>query len=300
MSQQVPFDTARLRLLGEGAEARVYELDEHRVLRVSKGYGDRAPALERLHELYELATPSVRFALPRLLDVGTSGGRTYSIEQRIPGRSMSEVLPTLGEPHRTRLLASYLSAAEQLGSVAMDGRPYGELLTHQPVTAETWHDYLTASIDRAVADHGRALLADTGFDEHSRDRLVGQLADIPERPAKTLVHGDFFPANVMVTDDLDVSGVLDFSPMTLVGDPQVDLAGCLMWLEVLPEYQAADTVTLRRLISERHGREIEPALSFYRLFYSLYFAGAHDEDPTLYEWCVRNLRHYVATLRAPR
>lgn len=293
LSEHAPFDLGRLRLLGQGGESRVYELDEQRVLRVLKGDGDQSTSLRRLQELYQLAAPSVPFELPHLLDIGTSNGQTYSIEQRIPGRSMREVLPPLREADRTRLLGNYLSAAEQLKTVIMDEHSYGELLTYEPLTDDTWHGFLTASIDRVLARHGEALRADTGFDEQGRDRLLGQLAHIPDRPLKALVHGDFFPSNVMVADDLEISGVLDFSPMTMVGDAQVDIAGSLMWLEVLPNHQAADNATLRRIISDRHGREIQPALSFYRVFYSLYFARAREDDPKLYQWCMRNLERWT-------
>lgn len=293
MSQQARFDTSRLRLLGQGGESRVYELDEQRVLRVLKEDGDQSASLRRLHELYALVSRPFPFALPRLIEMGTSNGQTYSIEQRIPGLSMRQVLPPLREPDRTRLLGNYLSAAEQLKTVTLDGHSYGELLTPEPLTGDTWHGFLTASIDGVIARHGEALRAVTGFDEQSRNRLLGQLAHIPEQPPKALVHGDFFPSNVMVTDDLEISGVLDFSPMTLVGDAQVDVAGSLMWLEVLPGYQAADSETIRRLITDRHGRDIEPALLFYRVFYSLYFVGTRHEDPGLYGWCMRNIERWL-------
>jgi putative membrane protein len=292
MNQHTPFHTDRLRLLGDGGESLVYELDEHRVLRVLKRGGDQSTSMRRLQELYDAAAPLVPFALPRLLEIGTSDGQTYSIEQRIPGLSMRDVLPPLRGPDRTRLLGNYLSAAQQLKTVTLDDRPYGELLTPEPLTGDTWHGFLTAAIDRVVARHGEALRADTGFDDDGRRRLLAQLAHVPERPPKALVHGDFFPSNVMVSDDLEISGVLDFSPMTVVGDAQVDVAGSLMWLEVVPGYRAADSQALRRLITDRHGREIEPALSFYRVFYSLYFMRARDDDPMLYRWCVRNLRRW--------
>jgi aminoglycoside phosphotransferase (APT) family kinase protein len=177
----------------------------------------------------------------------------------------------------------------------MDEQPYGELLTEQPLTADAWHGFLVRLVDRALAEDGEALRADSGWDDESKARLLEHLAVVPERPAKPLVHGDFFPSNVMVTDDLRVSGVLDFSPMTVLGDSQVDLAGSLMWLEVVPGYQPADSATLRHLIVERHGERIEPVIDLYRLVYSVYFAGARLDDPKLYDWCVANLRRWEGT-----
>jgi Ser/Thr protein kinase RdoA (MazF antagonist) len=44
------------------------------------------------------------------------------------------------------------------------------------------------------------------------------------RCGKPLVHGDYFPENVMVADDGRICGVIDFGALTLIGDADVDLA----------------------------------------------------------------------------
>lgn len=164
------YSARSLRLLGQGGESRVYELDDQRVLRVLKGGGDHTASLGQLQELYDLAAPVVSFALPRLLEVGISSGETYSIEERIPGRVMSEVLPAVTGADREQILSNYLSAAEQFQSVAMPHRPYGELLTGDPLTTTPGTDscasssttpsrrtarlYNSTSISTTAAGHG--------------------------------------------------------------------------------------------------------------------------------------------------
>jgi aminoglycoside phosphotransferase (APT) family kinase protein len=39
-----------------------------------------------------------------------------------------------------------------------------------------------------------------------------------------LVHGDYFPEDVMVADDGCVCGVIDFGALTPIGDADLDLA----------------------------------------------------------------------------
>jgi hypothetical protein len=39
-----------------------------------------------------------------------------------------------------------------------------------------------------------------------------------------LVHGDYFPENVILADDGRVCGVIDFGALTLIGDADLDLA----------------------------------------------------------------------------
>jgi aminoglycoside phosphotransferase (APT) family kinase protein len=39
-----------------------------------------------------------------------------------------------------------------------------------------------------------------------------------------LVHGDYFPENVMVADDGRVCGVIDFSALTVIGDADLSIS----------------------------------------------------------------------------
>src|SRR5215210_4852410 len=93
-----------LNLLGQGAESAVYELDADTILRVSKSRDDMRAHFLALKALYQAAATVVPFRVPGILAVGTVDGRTASIEQRIPGRPMSSVLPNLDEADRRRLL----------------------------------------------------------------------------------------------------------------------------------------------------------------------------------------------------
>lgn len=276
-------------LLGEGGESWVYALDGARVLRVSKG-GDRRADLERLRRFYR-SLPPRPFALPDIheIDVERGGGDmgvSYSVEARIAGAPLSERLPSLGRRERERALAHYLDATESLGEIELPDARYGQLLAAAPRTAPSWQAFLTDTVERAARDNG--IDADLPRLDAEVARTLAEVGALPD-PPRALVHGDLFPGNVLVADDLTVTGVLDFSPHTVVGDPRMDLAGALAFLEVTPGYREDDSATLHALLLRRHGVELDPILRLYRRFHAFYFSFARDDVP-LYRWCVAVLR----------
>jgi hypothetical protein len=86
-----------------------------------------------------------------------------------------------------------------------------------------------------------------------------------------------------------VTGILDFSPMTVAGDPRLDLAGALIFLEVVAPYRPEDSTTVEDVITARHGDAVLSVIELYRIYYSLYFSATKEFDPELYRWCVNNL-----------
>ena len=103
------------------------------------------------------------------------------------------------------------------------------------------------------------------------------------------MHGDYFPGNVIVDKHGEVRAVIDFSPMTVAGDPRLDVICALIFLEVDDGYQQSDSDAVLRLAEERIGAELQELSAVYRTYYSLYFSGCRDSDPSLYRWCVANL-----------
>jgi putative membrane protein len=271
-------------LLGAGGESWVYALDETRVLRVSKG-GDLRRYLARLKRFYR-TLPLRSFALPTVLEIGAELGTSYAVEARLPGVALSEVLPGLAGAEREQALERYLDTAEELGDVMFPAEPYGQLLADDPTTAPSWQAYLSLVVERAVRENG---LEDDvpHLATVVTDTLAG-FAALPD-PPRALVHGDYFPGNVLVSGDLTVAAVIDFSPHTVVGDPFLDVAGALIFLEVVDGYRAEDSAILHALIRRRYGPDIDAILRLYRRYYAFYFSNAKDER-TLSRWCVDSLQ----------
>lgn len=293
------FGVAPADVLGRGSESTVYALDATQALRVY-----RPQVTWEYVALRQQLTDWVRgcglpFAVPEVFAIGAWAGQVYTVEARIPGRDLAQTLPTLDAPGRAQALANYLAAAQQIGAVVVADRPFGELLGDAgALQATTWHEYLTARLQRAL-DQARPVLArdvpnlDAAL-RHVTDALAWVAADAPKR----LVHGDFGPANVLVDGTLAVTGVADFGYSTVVGDPRLDWAGALAFLELLPDYTPAAAAplhaslhaSLHAQLVAAHGPTWPRVFATYRQYYACYFANCGDDDLTTYAWCVRVLR----------
>lgn len=284
--------------LGGGGEARVYALDDTRVLRVERGIdsGGGLDYMARRQLFYAgLRDQVLPFALPEILDVGKQAGVVYAVERRLPGRSLQDRSGDLRGPQRDRALWAFVEAAHALATIPLPDQSYGELLMRgAPIRAASWPDYLHARFTANLAGGYADLRDDVPGLDDKLGRLRTQLATLESHPPKRLVHGDFGPANVLLTDDLRVSAVIDFGYATLVGDPRQDLACALASIDLAPAHSDSDTRTLRATIARQWGEDLLPVLDLYRAYYAVYFCGCKADDPATYWWCVQSLRTFDA------
>jgi Ser/Thr protein kinase RdoA (MazF antagonist) len=278
-------------LLGVGGESRVYALGSEQILRiynVNVGWD----YVEQRHALYnELAKHDLPVALPELLSVNSWVGHVYTVEKRMPGQDFSKVLPSLRGEERAKALTSYLDVAAQLGTVHFPERPYGELLlSDNAVHRERWRDYLLVKMQDALVSSCADLEQDVPELDAVVAAIYARLALFDDYQGKSLVHGDYFPANVFIDASHKICGVGDFGYTTVVGDARMDLAGALIFLEVLDDYLPDDSTFMRQLLIERWGEKLLEVVEFYRLYYSIFFSGCQADDPATYAWCIGNLR----------
>ena len=153
-----------------------------------------------------------------------------------------------------------------MSTVTVPGEAFGDLLLDQPRRCDKWSDYLTARVRTAAKDEvlaeavpGLAAIA---------QRFIARLEALPD-PARCIVHGDIYPPNVMMNDDLQVTGLIDFSFTTRVGDHVMDLAGACYYLQVIEATSQADLDYLKQLIPPCV-REVVCCSTF------LYFSGGRD------------------------
>ncbi|MDQ3700184.1 MAG: phosphotransferase [Chloroflexota bacterium] len=103
-----------------------------------------------------------------------------------------------------------------------------------------WPDFLHRKTEQALRAAWSHLTADAGTAPvqavaNFLEREVALVADVP---LAKLVHGDYFAENVFVEQagaGWRVSGVIDFSDLTLPGDPRLDLTSAVLFLEELPD-----------------------------------------------------------------
>jgi putative membrane protein len=273
------------RLLGEGSESQVFALSQSRVLRVPKGgsagFWDRRRILcDRLAEL------DLGFQTPVVLDEGAVDGVPFFVEERMLGQNLAAALHQLGGAARERAFDSYLDAVITLGTVSLGKTWWGEVLADEPVRATTWVQFLCDRVRASAAAAAPRVRADLPELDRSVDDFCEEVRALRIR-ASQLVHGDFFPGNVIVDEQGTVVGVVDFASLTMVGDPAMDVAGAVMFLDITPGVHSTDVRRLR----ERVQRLAPDALrreSAYRRFYAFRYLHALD-DPPLYRWCLETL-----------
>lgn len=246
--------------------------------------------LERKRDFLAGIDGRLPFATPVIEAIGANGA--WTIERRLPGTSLLVLLRALGGSEREAALRSYAESVDAIGTITFPGRPYGQMLDDDPVTAGTWREYLRLGLDRFIALNGAAIEAARGDLDELRAMALALLDDVADRPRKALVHGDYFPGNVLIGDDLRVSGLVDFSFWTVVGDPLYEVIGAAIFLEMNDEASAEDIALVRRIILDRHGDAVLRPARFYRAYFAFALADPGNSEglyPRLWPWALANL-----------
>ena len=269
------FDIAPDALLGHGGEAWVYALDAERIVRVHHAGTVRETVDHRTSLLAELArsVDAVPFRIPGVLETSVVDERIVTIEPRLPGRPLLELLRESKGSARAALLRSYLDAAARIGDLRVERPWYGDLAQSVPIHTGSFREYLRRRAARSLAGAG------PDFARLDPDALADAL---PEAEAPDLVHLDAFPGN-MLGDGSAVTAVLDFGVIALVGDRRLDPLAAVAYLapNITPTANPTDRALAREWLAERGLAELyEPARRWLAAFWSI----ARD-DRRLHEWC---------------
>jgi putative membrane protein len=287
------FGISSAALLGKGSETQVYALDQARVLRIYPPDASLAAVQARQQFYMQLAARRPPFVIPTVLDQGVIDECPYTIEQRMRGHDFAHVLPQLTGRDRARALTSYLDLARQIGTIEFPEAPFGELIYPGTLQRDTWPRFLWDRAQRTL----QCSRHDVEHDVPELDRLLdtfhARVLLMATLQTKRLVHGDYFPGNVFIDDTLTVYGIGDFGCSTVIGDARMDIAGAIVFLEVVEGYQPADTQLLLSYLDQSRVRVRGEIIELYRIYYSLYFSHCKHDDPRTYAWCIRNLRTYA-------
>jgi aminoglycoside phosphotransferase (APT) family kinase protein len=285
------FGLSRTHFLGEGGESVVYALGQDLILRMPKVKAFDGQRRDRLKLFLDQIDGHFPFATPRIEQIGPND--SYTIERRLPGRPMAEWVKTLDDDRRDKAFRNYVAAVSELGATESPSAAYGHLLNKAPVKANDWRAFARESLSRFRGKNRVTIAKEVGDPYKLFDKAADMISELPDTPPKALVHGDYFPGNVLLDDDLSVSAVLDFGIYTVVGDPQLDLAVSYLTLELIEECTADDARFVREVIVEQHGPEILPALRFYRAYLAFSMADPANgvaPYPKLYGWSIAMLK----------
>jgi|GEM_PF-6857002 len=277
--------------LGEGVESRVYALDSDRVLRIPKGHKPEEMQ-ERLWLLEVVNRGRYTFRIPNVLERGEVQGRLYAIEQRLYGKSMRSQFAHWKVKERKQAMEAFLLAILPLAAANVDSLPYGELIGENKVQNTSWPEYLRAKSDIILKQtRGKLERAVPNF-AAALGRFEEGLRALESFHTKQLVHGDYYPEHVMFNNKLEVTGLLDFSRLTIIGDSNIDRAEALSSFEdpLRPEGSEENGEYFRYLLQKHGGKELLPTIRTYQLYYALLFSDAEAFDPRTYSWCIRTLR----------
>lgn len=273
-------------LLGKGWESQIYALGDDRVLKIPHP-SPGAETLVRTQADFTRDLPPLPFAVPRIREILHVEGTLITIEDRIAGRSLAEILPGLEGDRRKAALTAYLAVAEAMAAVRTEAE-FGDLLVANPVRRAHWGEYLAARLDGFADDP--VLAADIPDFAAIVGRFRSRLLALPD-PVKCVVHGDIWPPNVMMDDDLRVTGLIDFSYTTRVGDTLMDLAGAVCFQDIANPHGPEDTGFLMGLIEARHGTGLRDLMALYATWFAFSFAYDH-EMTEVYAWCVDLIRKF--------
>lgn len=274
------FGVTEADLLGSGWESRIYALGKTRILRIPRPEAGSEDQV-RARAAFTASLPPLPFAVPRVREIDRVDGQLYVIEDRIAGRSMAQVLAELAGERRAKALRSYLAAAEAMATATAPDQAFGDLLLDRARRCDHWSDYLAARVRDAAQDD--VLAAAVPGLAGIVARYIARLEALPD-PPRCIVHGDIWPPNVMMNDELEVTGLIDFSFTTRIGDHVMDLAGACHFLLATKAATQADHDYLKSLLAAKHGPEVMERIALYAVWFAFDFAFNHEETE-VFNWC---------------
>ncbi|WP_437607930.1 aminoglycoside phosphotransferase family protein [Sorangium sp. So ce834] len=281
--------------IASGTEAEVYGLTDERVLKLYPDPG-RACALEVLRRFYDsLRGEGLPFALPRIYDITPVRGLLAVTERRIEGKPLSELLPALDAGDALRARERYIDAVVALAELEAPHGVSRYLLLDDSgtssVRAQGWYEFVYRLAEVKIERHRASLEADvvdlSAKQTRLRELYLGQRYDGPLR----VVHGDFFPGNVLMRDAERVAGVIDFGSFTMFGDPLVDVSLACMFFDMYgPERSSVRdeliAVALRRVGADAEGKFYRYAMAYALMSCDLYAGADGLRQDGHYRWAV--------------
>ncbi len=262
-------------LLGKGGEAWVLAFDDERIVRINRGGASRADVDGRTALLSELGqnADQLPFAIPTILDTLEIDGYIVTIEKRLPGRPLDQVLAEQKGESRETLVRAYLDTASQIGDLILDRPWFGDIADTNAIRTITFQEYL----EKRAAQSLKA----AGPEFQSIDPvLLAAMFSEPDEAA--FVHLDAFPGNMMAEGER-VTAVLDFGASAIMGDRRLDPLAAAVYLApaITPIATDRDRAVAQEWLAERALVGLCPAVERWL---AAYWSFAQD-DISLYQWC---------------
>jgi hypothetical protein len=262
-------------LLGQGSEAWVFALDGERIARINRAGTTQIQADGRIALLSELghSAKNVPFAIPTILDTIVIKGYIVTIENRLPGRPLTQALAESAGEAREALVRAYLEAVAQIGNLTLFRPWYGDLSDANAVRADSFRVYLQKRAEQSLK------AASPEFETIDPVQLA---AAFPEPDTAAFVHLDAFPGNVLVEGEV-ITAVIDFGASAIIGDRRLDPLTAAVYLSsaITPTATDRDRSTAQEWLAACNLADLFPAVQNW---IAAYWSFAQD-DISLYQWC---------------
>ena len=283
-------------LIRKGMEAEVYAIGTDAVLKLYIGTTNLA-YLTTLQNFYASFNQSaISYSLPYIQTVASEGDICISTERQLPGIPMSAILPTLTNKQMDSMMQAYLAAALELTNVQIpsDFDRY-KLFDADGISRRTngdWHQFLTRYLTQKLTQVTYYLNKDVLNFAVKVKQLYTILAQ-PYTGNYHLVHGDFFPGNILIDKMRHVTALLDFGLLTMYGDSLFDIATGWVFFDMYDELKVNIRDRYLSMTLETLGRRVRGNLYRYVLLYSVLSANTYSSKCTdgHYQWCVANLNN---------
>lgn len=263
-------------LLGYGGESWVFALDADRIARVNRCGTSRIQVANRSALLSELARSAqkVSFSIPLPLETELIEGYIVTIEPRLPGRPLIQLLAETTAATRASLIRAYLNAAAQIGELTIDRPWYGDLMDSNAIRTTSFRAYLEQRARRSLTTAVRDFQA-------VNPALLAAALPEPEKPA--FVHLDVFPGNVLA-DGETITAVLDFGASSLIGDRRLDPLAAAVYLTpaITPTATDLDRALAQEWLAANGLANLYAAL---QQWIAAYWSFAVN-DISLHQWCL--------------
>lgn len=290
------FGISKSNFLGSGMESEVYAYDDNKVVKL---YNDMSDSNKQriLKGFYsKIDSSSLSYELPFIYDTFEENGILVTIEKRIEGNNLQSMLSKMNYIEQNNMMETYLNANIELKSVKVKLNLEGyTLFNNQQISSlniNSWFDLLKEEIFRKQRELESYLKRDVVNYDAKVKQLVGILS-LGYEGEYSLIHGDFYPGNVMINQSGKVTGLIDFGLMTMYGDNLFDIAIGWVCFDMYNELNANIYERYLNIIISTLGEDVRKRLYFYVLIYSYISANFYSPncEDGHYQWCVRNLNN---------
>lgn len=290
------FGISKSNFLGSGMEAEVYAYNDNKVVKLYNDMSDSSKQRILKGFYSKIDSSSLSYELPFIYDTFEENGILVTIEKRIEGNNLQSMLSKMNYIKQNNMMETYLNANIELKSVKVKPNLEGyTLFNDQQITLlniNSWFDLLKEEIIRKQRELESYLKRDVLNYDAKVKQLVGILS-LGYEGEYSLIHGDFYPGNVMINESGKVTGLIDFGLMTMYGDNLFDIAIGWVCFDMYNELNANIYERYLNIIISTLGEDVRKRLYFYVLIYSYISANlySHNCEDGHYQWCVKNLNN---------